>query len=327
MSTNDVMQDDEYENEPEAVEEATTDTEEVEESEPVAGEDSEAEEGEDEYEVVERKPEPSPEAKKQNAAFAKQRIEAKEAKRRAQEAEEQLRQIEQGYIPESLKEKLSVQPSLPEQPKWEDYFSDSALEKYGYDQSRAQAAFNAAQSQWLFDAQNARSTSQVQETQKRQQFIEQERKRIQAVQKVAKAAESLNLETFDDSAGKLDKMIPGSVDYIAGFFGADSREAAAVINFLGRNPERAREINSLSAPEALNELAKLGYRELLIQKKKRVVPDADSGLEGGAPAPVNTTAWKKELSKLIESDTAEYRKRKAEIERQIGRRIENHELL
>ena len=327
MSTIDVKQDDQYENEPEAVEEATTDTEEVEESKPVAGEDSEAEEGEDEYEVVEQQPEPSPEAKKQNAAFAKKRIEAKEAKRRAQEAEEQLRQIEKGYIPDNLKDKLSVQPSLPEQPKYEDYFSDSALEKFGYDQARAQAAFNAAQSQWLFDAQNARSTSQVEETQKRQQFIEQERKRIQSAHEVAKAAESLNLETFDKSSDKLEKSIPGSVDLISRFFGGEHRKAAAVINYLGLNPGEAQRINSMDQAAAFFELARLSYEVVPIRKKQRIAPEADSGLEGGSPAPVNTTAWKKELGKLLESDTAKYRQRKAEIERQIGRKILNSELL
>lgn len=324
MSNEDVKLDNEYEEPTEAEEVATTEAEDAETEEPVAGEPEEAEDEGDEYEIIERKPEPSPEAKR-NAAFAKQRIEASEAKKRLKEAEEQLQQIERGNIPEHLKEVLSIAPALPDQPVFDNYFSDTALEKYGYDSAKAQAAFNAAQSQWLYNAQNARTTSQVQEVQKREEYIKQQRKRVELNKGVAEAAGKLRLASYDTAEQALNGIAAGASDLIAEFFGRDANKAAVVINHLGLNPDEAKRINSLSKIEAFNEISKLGYETLIIRKKSKATPEADSGLEGGNTA-VNTKNWAAELGKLLVTDTAKYRARKKEIEKQLGRSISNHEI-
>ena len=84
-----------------------------------------------------------------NAEFARRRIERK----RQRELEQQMEAVKRGEFPEHLR----VNPELPKQPDPNDYFSEDALAKYDYDQSRALAAFQQANSEWQIKAMDARS--------------------------------------------------------------------------------------------------------------------------------------------------------------------------
>lgn len=320
MSDKDVMQDKNIEEEFEAAEKATIEADEVEAEEAVAAESEETEDDDSEYEIVEQEPEPSPDAKR-NKAFAKQRIEAKEAKRKADELERRLEAVQRGEIPEELKEQLSVAPELPDQPSYEDFFSDKALEKYGYDTTKAQAAFMAAQQKWLYDAQNARTVSQTNEVKRRQQFIESEQARVKAVKAVVKSAAEIGIKDFDSAEDALNAVIPNGSVIVAGMFGDDSREAAAVVNYLGKNPDEAKRIQSLPPEQAQREVYSLGYRKLQIRKKQKAKPEADTALEGGSPVGSTNTGIAQLRKAFDTMSTTEFRQKKIELERSLGRKI------
>lgn len=78
------------------------------------------------FEIVlkddENKPKQDP---AKNAEFARRRLERK----RQRELEQQMEAVKRGEVPENLR----VNPELPPQPNANDYFSDEALEKYGWD--------------------------------------------------------------------------------------------------------------------------------------------------------------------------------------------------
>lgn len=104
------------------------------------------------FEIVlkddENKPKQDPET---NAKFAQRRIERK----RQRELEQQAEAVKRGELPESIR----VTPELPPQPNYNDFFTDEALEKYGWDNARAQAAFQQATNDWLLKAQDVRSNA------------------------------------------------------------------------------------------------------------------------------------------------------------------------
>ena len=324
MSINDAAIETENETNNGALGEANSLETEVENAEGVAPEASEAEQEFDEYEVVERTQEPSPEAekKKHNAAMAKKRIEAREAKKRAEAAELQLKQIKQGNIPEHLRESLVVDTVMPDQPNIQDYVSDEALEKYGYDKDVAIAAFTQANNKWLIDAQGARSTSQASEVQKRNEFIKQETARIESAKQYHSAADQLNISGFDEAEKQFIEVAQESgVQFVNDIFPSDPKKAVAVVNFLGRNPEELKRISNLNPTQQVAEIAILGSQRLEFRKKNKAAPaEADSVLQGGEASP--NQDWKKQLSKALESgDTDQFRRLKRDWEVKLGRSI------
>ena len=82
--------------------------------------------------------------------FAAKRIERK----RQRELEQQMEAVSRGELPDNLR----VAPELPAQPDINQYLSDDGLAKYDYDQSRALAASNAANTEYD-EAQDARSNA------------------------------------------------------------------------------------------------------------------------------------------------------------------------
>ena len=332
---NDATQEENLESELETEQEATP-VESEEESEAVAADDSESDESEEEWEVVERTPEPSPDAedKKRNAAFAKQRIEAREAKRKAEALERQLKEIEEGKTPEHLKEQLSAQHDLPAQPNINDFIGDEGLAKYEYDQTRAMAAYQAAMSKWQIDALDARAVGQVKTAEQRQNFIEQERKRIASIRRYEDAVSTMRLEGFDEAEKTLVKTVERvlnipdaseTITNVARQFGDDSKIAVAVVNYLGRNPQEVERLLRMPPEDQTRELYKLGYQDLLPRRKPaRQKPEADEALPlGGSSKEPN---WKKELSKMLENNDPKFRARKKEWEQKLGRSISSFEL-
>lgn len=331
MSNNDAMQDTENLESEQALDDANNQATEVESTEAVAAEVENAESEVEEYEVVLRDQEPSPEKeqKKRNAAAAKQRIEAKEAKKRAEAAEEQLRQIKNGDIPEHLKESLVISPDLPSQPSPDDYFSDEALEKYGYDKDRANAAFTQASNNWLMEAQNARSTSQANEAKARTDFIAQQQQQIERSQAYSKTASEMNIQGFDDAEKSFIESSgagAGAIDFVNDVFGDEIKTSVAVINYLGRNPDEVKRIIALPPSRQIAEISRLGYSKLELRKKERKIePEADTNLDGGGSSPKE--GWKKDLAAALASgDNDKFRTCKQEWERKLGRSIAYSEI-
>lgn len=327
MSTQEDVTQEETLTEAEALDQEATPELEDQADDAVAAEPEEVEAETEEYEVIERDIEPSDDKRKQNAAFAKQRIEVREAKKRASQLEEQLKRVESGDIPDELKEKLQVAPKMPTQPDINEYLSDEGLAKYDYDRDRALAAFNQRNVAWLMDAQNARSVSQLDETKVRQQYIESERQRIKSLQGFNAAADEMNIKGFDDAEKELSKVAGADASaYIAELFGGDTKEAVATVNYLGRNPQEAQKILAMTPNQANAELLKLGYKRLKYQKKTNSPrKEADSGLSGGATA--SAEGWKKELSALLDSgDNTAFRAAKKKAESKLGRSISYSEL-
>ncbi len=326
-----MMQDDTTTEAEAAEQEATLDQSETVE-EPVAGEPAGAEPETEEYEIVEREPEPSREGEKQNnAAFAKMRIKEREAKKKAAELEKQLEAVKQGYVPEALQEQLTVAPDTPKEPSINDFLSDDALSKYDYDRDKALAAYNAANNRWLYDANNATQASQVKTTQVRNQYIEQQQRNIKVLNDFNRVADDMNISGFDEAETKLVEVV-GSADVIpaiADVFGEDTKQAVAVVNYLGRNEHEAHRILQMAKtnPNGANrELFKLGYQKLQIRRKDSTSkPMADDGLTGGTAGGADN--WKTDLGKLLSSgNTSEFRKQKREVEGRLGRTISYDEL-
>lgn len=329
MSINDAANETENKAIDPALSDANNAGSEVESTEGVAPKVPEADGEIEEYEVVERNQDPSPDAeqKKHNAVMAKQRIEMREAKKRAKAAEEQLEQIKQGNIPDHLKETLVVDPMMPDQPSIQDYISDEALEKYGYDRDVAIAAFTQANNKWMLDAQGARSTSQVAETQKRNEFIQQEQVKIESARQYNKAADDLNISGFGEAEESFVKIAgEKGVEFVNDIFQSDPKKAVAVVNYLGRNPDEVNRIGALTPNQQVAEIAILGSQKLELRKKSKAnVAEADSALSGGDTSPAQ--AWKKQLSDALSSgDNNTFQKLKKEWEGKLGRSIAYSEI-
>ncbi|MCP4336365.1 MAG: hypothetical protein GY679_00770, partial [Mycoplasma sp.] len=68
------------------------------------------------------------------------------------------------------------------------------------------------------------------------------------------------------------------------------------------------------------------YQKLQVRRKSAASkPMADSGLTGGTAG--GTESWKNDLSKLLSSGkTSEFRERKREVEKRLGRNISYDEI-
>lgn len=328
MSTQEDVTQEETLPEAEALEQEATPELDEQTDEAVAAEPEQVEAEAEEYEVIERDIDPSDDKRKQNKAFAKMRIEEREAKKRAKQLEDQLKRVESGDIPDELKERLQVAPNMPAQPDINEFLSDDGLAKYDYDRDRAIAAFNQKNTAWLLEAQNARTTSQHDELKVRQQYLESERRKVQTLNAFGKAADEMNIKGFDEAEQELNKVSqnPGASTYIAELFGDDTKEAVAVVNYLGRNPQEVQRILAMEAGRANSEILKLGYKRLKLQKKTASArKEADSGLSGGSTT--SADGWKRELSALLDSgDNSAFRKAKKAAEVKLGRAISYSEL-
>ncbi|TKV06431.1 scaffolding protein [Citrobacter sp. wls619] len=239
-----------------------------------------------------------------NAQFAQRRLERK----RQRELEQQAEAVQRGELPEALR----VNPDLPPQPDVNDFFSDEALEKYGYDQVRANAAFTQANNEWLVKAQDARGNAAAEQGRKTQQFTQQSAQVVEAARKHYDAAEKLNLPDYQAKEDVFRQVAPGyDVDIMRLF----PEKSAAIMYHLGANPEKARQILSMDPQRQLIEMTLLSERLTLKPRSKQLseAPNPDEPLQGQAVA-AHMSALEKQMNAAAErGDPETYRKLKAQL--------------
>lgn len=258
------------------------------------------------FEIVlkddENKPKQDPET---NAKFAQRRIERK----RQRELEQQAEAVKRGELPESIR----VTPDLPPQPNYNDFFTDEALEKYGWDNARAQAAFQQATNDWLLKAQDVRSNAVAEQGRKVQEYTHQSAQYVDAARKHYDAAEKLNIPDYQEKEDAFMQVVPAPVatDIMRLF----PEKSAALMYHLGANPEKARQLLSMDGQQALIELTRLSERLTLKPRSKPVseAPNPDEPIQGQAVA-ANISALEKQMNAAAErGDTETYRKLKAQL--------------
>jgi len=258
------------------------------------------------FEIVlkddEVKPKQDPET---NARFAAKRLERK----RQRELEQQAEAVKRGELPENLR----VNPELPPQPNASDYFSDDALEKYGWDTNRAQAAFTQANNEWLIKAQDARSNAVAEQGRRTQDFTQQSAQHVEAARKHYDAAEKLNIPDYQDKEDAFMQIVPAPVatDIMRLF----PEKSAALMYHLGANPEKARQLLAMDGQSALIELTRLSERLTLKPRGQQVssAPPADQSLTGDVSA-ANVDAMRKAMEAASsKGDVETYRKLKAKL--------------
>ncbi|HGV0030519.1 TPA: scaffolding protein [Citrobacter freundii] len=238
-----------------------------------------------------------------NAHFAAKRLERK----RQHELEQQAEAVKRGELPENLR----VNPELPPQPNASDYFSDEALEKYGWDTNRAQAAFTQANNEWLIKAQDARSNAVAEQGRRTQDFTQQSAQHVEAARKHYDAAEKLNIPDYQDKEDAFMQIVPAPVatDIMRLF----PEKSAAIMYHLGANPEKARQLLAMDGQLALIELARLSDRLTLKPRGQQVssAPPADQSIAGDVTS-ANRDALQRQMDAAsAKGDVDTYRKLKA----------------
>ncbi|MFS9419114.1 scaffolding protein [Citrobacter sp. C411] len=258
------------------------------------------------FEIVlkddENKPKQDPET---NAKFAQRRIERK----RQRELEQQAEAVKRGELPESIR----VTTDLPPQPNYNDFFTDEALEKYGWDNARAQAAFQQATNDWLLKAQDVRSNAVAEQGRKVQEYTQQSAQYVDAARKHYDAAEKLNIPDYQEKEDAFMQVVPAPVatDIMRLF----PEKSAALMYHLGANPEKARQLLSMDGQQALIELTRLSERLTLKPRSKPVseAPNPDEPIQGQAVA-ANISALEKQMNAAAaKGDVDKYRKLKAQL--------------
>lgn len=240
-----------------------------------------------------------------NAQFAAKRLERK----RLRELEQQVEAVKRGEVPENLR----VNADLPSQPDANDFFSDEALEKYGYDQTRAQAAFQQANNEWLIKAQDARSNAVAEQGRKTQQFTQQSAIYVDAARKHYDAAEKLNLPDYQEKEESLRAMLAPGID--AEIMALFPEKSPAIFYYLGGKPEEARRILSLPQTQAIIELTRLSDRLTLKPRGKQLsgAPAVDEPVHGSVTA-ANVASLQKQMEDAAKKgDTETYRKIKNKL--------------
>lgn len=240
-----------------------------------------------------------------NAKFAARRL----ARKRQRELEQQMEAVSRGELPETLR----VNPDLPKQPDVNEFLSDDALAKYDYDTSRALAAFNAANTDWLIKAQDARSNAVAEQGRKTQDYTRNSTQVVEAARKHYDAAEKLNLSDYQETEEAFNALVPPGTDVeIMNLF---PEKSAAIIYHLGKNPEKTRQILSMNSQQALIEITRLSDRLTLKPRGKQLssAPPVDEPIQGSVGA-ANVSALQKKMDEAARrGDTAKYRELKAQI--------------
>lgn len=264
----------------------------------------------DGFEIVlkddENKPKQDPET---NAKYAQRRLERK----RQRELEQQAEAVKRGELPENLR----VNPELPSQPNANDFFSDEAMEKYGWDSGRAQAAFQQANNEWLIKAQDARSNAVAEQGRKTQEYTQQSAQHVEAARKHYDAAEKLNIPDYQEKEDAFMQVVPAPVatDIMRLF----PEKSAALMYHLGANPEKARQLLSMDGQQALIELTRLSERLTLKPRGKQVseAPIPDEPVQGQAVA-ANVAALQKKIdAAALKGDVTLYRQLQAQLRKGI----------
>lgn len=238
-----------------------------------------------------------------NRAFAMARIERK----RQKQLEEEIERLKRGELSEDMR----VNPELPPMPKPEDFLSETAIEKYGYDQNVALAAFQQANSEWQLKAMDAKSVAAAKQTQKVSQFINQAGEYGEKVRKHYDVAEKLNIPDFQELEEKVATSLPQgwATDIINRF----PDKSAAIFAHLGKNQDKLARLASMDPSSALIEVAYLA-RDLTIKPKAKVskAPEPDEILNAAGGA--NSDIIKKMDEAARKGNVNLYRQLKAQLQ-------------
>lgn len=240
-----------------------------------------------------------------NAHFAAKRLERK----RQRELEQKMEQVKRGELPENIR----VTPELPSQPNANDFFSDEAMAKYDYDQTRALAAFQQANNEWLVKAQDARSNAVAEQGRKTQEYTQQSTQYVDAARKHYDAAEKLNIPDYQEKEDAFAQIVPPQI--VSDLMVLFPDKSAALMYHLGSNPEKTRQILQMNQQQALIELTRLSERLTLKPRAKQVseAPVPDEPIIGQVAAANKSALEKKMEAAASKGDTAEYRKLKAAL--------------
>jgi Bacteriophage, scaffolding protein. len=240
-----------------------------------------------------------------NAHFAQMRLDRK----RQRELEQASAAVQRGELPENLR----VNPELPAQPSFNDFFSDEAMEKYGWDSNRAQAAFTQANNEWLIKAQDARSNAVAEQGRKTQEYTQQSAHYVDAARKHYDSAEKLNIPDYQAKEDVFMSLVPPQVG--ADIMSLFPEKSAALIYHLGANPEKTRQLMSMNGQQALIELTRLSERLTLKPRSTQVseAPNPDEPLQGQAVAAQMSALEKQMKAAADKGDVETYRKLKAQL--------------
>lgn len=241
-----------------------------------------------------------------NAVQAAKRI----ARKRQKEIEQQVKAIENGELPEHLR----VNPELPAMPKLDDYLSDEALGKYDYDTHKANAAFQADLLQWQNKALDARSKAVADQGRRTQEYTQQGQQVANAIKAHYDAAEKLNLPDYQEKEDSALQVLPqGVYEAIAQNF---PDKSAAIIYYLGSNPEKAKDLFSKNPVQTTIELTRLADRLTLKPRgsQRSSAPPADEPISGDVAA-ANVAALQKQMDDAAsKGDVQKYRAIKAKLQ-------------
>ncbi|NBM79615.1 scaffolding protein [Proteus sp. G2659] len=241
-----------------------------------------------------------------NAVQAAKRI----ARKRQKEIEQQVKAIENGELPEHLR----VKPELPAMPKLDDYLSDEALGKYDYDTHKANAAFQADLLQWQNKALDARSKAVADQGRRTQEYTQQGQQVANAIKAHYDAAEKLNLPDYQEKEDSALQVLPqGVYEAIAQNF---PDKSAAIIYYLGANPEKAKDLFSKNPVQTTIELTRLADRLTLKPRgsQRSSAPPADEPISGDVTA-ANVAALQKQMDDAAsKGDVQKYRAIKAKLQ-------------
>lgn len=240
-----------------------------------------------------------------NKKFAAQRLERK----RQRELEQQMEAVKRGELPENLR----VTPDLPKQPDVNDFMSDDALAKYDYDQSKALAAFNAANSDWQLKAMDARSNGVAEQGRKIQEYTQRSTQFAEAARKHYDAAEKLNIPDYQAKEDAFLALVPPQ--WAAEIMTLFPEKSAALSYHLGSNPEKVRQIMAMNGQQALIELTRLSERLTLKPRGKQLsgAPAVDEPIHGSVTAANIASLQKKMEEASSKGDVELYRKIKNQL--------------
>lgn len=261
------------------------------------------------FDIVLKDDETKPDPAEANRKGYEMRLERK----RQRELEQQAAAVQRGELPESIR----VTPELPAQPSYSDFFTDEALEKYGWDSNRAQAAFQQATNDWLLKAQDARSNAVAKQGRKVQEYTQQSAQYVDAARKHYDAAEKLNIPDYQEKEEAFMQLVPPQVS--ADLMVLFPEKSAAIIYHLGANPEKTRQLMAMNQQQALIELTRLSERLTLKPRAKQVsdAPAPDDPIQGHAAA-ANVSAIEKQMAAAAnKGDVEAYRKLKAQLNKGI----------
>lgn len=263
--------------------------------------------GQDEgFEIVlnddENKPKQDPAT---NAEFARRRIERK----RQRELEQAAEAVKRGELPENIR----VTPELPAQPNANDFFSDDAMAKYDYDQTRALAAFQQANNEWLVKAQDARSNAVAEQGRKTQEYTQQSAQYVDAARKHYDAAEKLNIPDYQEKEEAFAQLVPPQI--VSDLMVLFPEKSPALMYHLGANPEKTRQILQMNQQQALIEITRLSERLTLRPRGKQVssAPPADQSVTGDVTAANKEAVLQQMENASSKGDVETYRKLKAKL--------------